>query len=175
MTNSESLRGADRRAPSTVGCPYTAACASQREDFGFSSVSASPDFASGPRVLRDCRSRQMVLFGLFTWLACLTLSLLSSAASPSVRVVSAGSVLPGDLYLQSTCSFLSEEGRAPPRRLQAGVYFSEEDRARKGQIYLWVPLTLVGILILVVLYMLRIGNVFDPLLHTRFTPSDRNR
>ncbi|CBZ53546.1 hypothetical protein NCLIV_033330 [Neospora caninum Liverpool] len=44
-------------------------------------------------------------------------------------------------------------------RLQAGVYFDEEDRARKGQIYLWVSLTLVGLLVLVILYMLKIGSV----------------
>ncbi|EPR64428.1 putative transmembrane protein [Toxoplasma gondii GAB2-2007-GAL-DOM2] len=175
MTISESLRGADRRAPSTVGCLYTAACSSQTDDCALSSVSASPHFASLSRLLRGCRSRKMVLFGLFACLACVILSLPSSPASPSVQVVSAASLFPGDSGLHSTCAFLSEEGRAPPRRLQAGVYFSEEDRARKGQIYLWVPLTLVGILILVVLYMLKIGNVFDPLLHTRFTPSDRNR
>ncbi|PFH38476.1 hypothetical protein BESB_008180 [Besnoitia besnoiti] len=120
--------------------------------------------------------RALVAAGVFALLGCSLLTLVSSAASSlPACLASAESGLDGTLSPSASCSFLADDGQAPLRRLQAGVYLNDEDRARKGQIYLWLPLTLVGVLILGVLYMLQIGNVFDPLLHTRFTPSDRTR
>nr|CEL67534.1 TPA: hypothetical protein BN1204_033330 [Neospora caninum Liverpool] len=178
MANHNSIRCVERRAAASRW-PYTASCEEQTADVSFSPVSASRGFPSPLRSLRarDQRSRRhLICFGSLAVLACSILSLLSSSpSSPSVQLVSAGSALHGDLSSPSSSSFLPDDGRAPPRRLQAGVYFDEEDRARKGQIYLWVSLTLVGLLVLVILYMLKIGSVFDPLLHTRFTPSDKTR
>ncbi|PHJ14833.1 transmembrane protein, partial [Cystoisospora suis] len=63
------------------------------------------------------------------------------------------------LSARNSNTFLTNEDQAPPRRLQAGVYYSEDDRARKGQIYLWVSLTLVGVLILAIFYLLKIASV----------------
>lgn len=70
---------------------------------------------------------------------------------------------------------LAPQAQAPPRRLQAGIYYNEQDRARKGQFYLWLSVALVAVLVLAIVYTLKIADVFDPLLHTRFTPSDRTR
>ncbi|XP_026192437.1 uncharacterized protein LOC113147146 [Cyclospora cayetanensis] len=57
---------------------------------------------------------------------------------------------------------------APPRRLQAGVSVNEQDKAQKGFIIIWMSITLVFVVILGIWITVKIADVTDPLLHTKF-------
>ncbi|CDI80076.1 hypothetical protein, conserved [Eimeria acervulina] len=63
------------------------------------------------------------------------------------------------------------EAGAPTRRLQAGISIDDQDRAQKGFIVIWMSITLVFVLVLGIWVVLKIADVTDPLLHTKFLSS----
>ncbi|CDJ50724.1 hypothetical protein, conserved [Eimeria brunetti] len=72
-------------------------------------------------------------------------------------------------YLQAVPELPAFEGiGAPPRRLQAGVSIDDQDKAQKGFIIIWMCISLVFVLVLGVWVVLKIADVTDPLLHTKF-------
>ncbi|CDJ57364.1 hypothetical protein, conserved [Eimeria maxima] len=64
-----------------------------------------------------------------------------------------------------------EASGAPPRRLQAGVNIDDQDKAQKGFIVIWVSITLVFVMVLGIWITLKIADITDPLLHTKFITS----
>ncbi|CDJ43244.1 hypothetical protein, conserved [Eimeria tenella] len=105
------------------------------------------------------------------WLGLLLLVLLalssSSSSNSSSSSSSYGLVTFADAQGFRGAPQLAEAG-APPRRLQAGISFDEQDRAQKGFIVIWMSITLVFVVILGIWVTLKIADVTDPLLHTKF-------
>ncbi|CDI86938.1 hypothetical protein, conserved [Eimeria praecox] len=60
---------------------------------------------------------------------------------------------------------------ANAERLQAGINIDDQDKAQKGFIVIWMSIALVFVLVLGVWITLKIADVTDPLLHTKFLTS----